>query len=95
MRLHEAGGKPEQAAAARQQLVALLTDEAAVAHEHARLSDLYESVGDGERAAQHARRALAQAPHDASLRERLDRVLARLGRHDACQPADRPWACQS
>ncbi len=81
VRLLEAGGKLDQAAGARQQLVAMLTDEASLAHENARLSDLYEALGDGERSAQHARRALAEAPGDEELRERLDRALARLGRH--------------
>jgi tetratricopeptide (TPR) repeat protein len=81
VRLHEAGGKLEQAAAARLQLVSMTTDEAALAHEHARLDDLYAAVGDGERSAQHARRALAESPADEALRERLDRALARLNRH--------------
>jgi tetratricopeptide (TPR) repeat protein len=82
VRLLEAGGKLEPAAASRLQLVAMLADAPSVAHEHTRLCDLYEALGDGERSAAHARRALAEVPGDGALRERLDRSLARLGRHD-------------
>ncbi|WP_437485078.1 tetratricopeptide repeat protein [Sorangium sp. So ce1014] len=97
IRLLEASGALELAASVRQKELALLTDNEAIVHEHVRLAELYDTLGDAEQAALHATRALALDPEDSSTRERLDRALQRLGHHaervevwTAVANADRP-----
>lgn len=82
IRLLEASGAVEAAAGVRERELVLLTDDDALVHEHVRLSEIYDSLGDAERAAAHAAQALARDPGDAATRERLDRALTRLGRDD-------------
>ncbi|WP_437335190.1 cellulose synthase [Sorangium sp. So ce394] len=97
IRLLEASGALELAASVRQKELALLTDNEAIVHEHVRLAELYDTLGNAEQAALHATRALALDPDDSSTRERLDRALQRLGHHaervevwTAVANADRP-----
>ena len=97
IRLLEASGALELAAGVRQQELALLSDNEAIVHEHVRLSELYDALGNADQAAFHAGRALGRDPEDASTRERLDRALQRLGHHEervqtwtAVANADRP-----
>src|SRR5690606_19188588 len=80
--LLEGSGALDVAAGVRQQELALLTDDEAIAHEHVRLSEIYDALGNADQAAFHAARALARDPDDASTRERLDRALQRLGHHE-------------
>ncbi|WP_437506918.1 cellulose synthase [Sorangium sp. So ce1099] len=82
IRLLEASGALEQAASVRQKELALLTDNEAIVHEHVRLAEIHDTLGNAEQAALHASRALALDPEDSSTRERLDRALQRLGHHD-------------
>ncbi|WP_437762342.1 cellulose synthase [Sorangium sp. So ce281] len=97
IRLLEANGMLELAANVRQKELALLTDKEAIIHEHVRLAEIYDTLGDAEQAALHATRALDLDPEDSSTRERLDRALQRLGHHaervevwTAVANADRP-----
>ncbi|WP_437590070.1 tetratricopeptide repeat protein [Sorangium sp. So ce1000] len=97
IRLLEASGMLELAANVRQKELALLTDKDAIIHEHVRLAEIYDTLGDAEQAALHATRALDLDPEDSSTRERLDRALQRLGHHaervevwTAVANADRP-----
>ncbi len=87
----------ELAANVRRKELALLTDKEAIIHEHVRLAEIYDTLGDAEQAALHATRALELDPEDSSTRERLDRALQRLGHHaervevwTAVANADRP-----
>ncbi|WP_437622759.1 cellulose synthase [Sorangium sp. So ce1151] len=82
IRLLEASGALEQVASVRQKELALLTDNEAIVHEHVRLAEIHDTLGNAEQAALHASRALALDPEDSSTRERLDRALQRLGHHD-------------
>ena len=82
IRLLEQAGQLASAAEVRQKRLALLTEAEAVAHEHVRLAEIYDTLGRADQAASHAQRALAQDPEDGATRERLDRALQRLGRHD-------------
>ncbi|XXX77131.1 cellulose synthase [Sorangium sp. So ce134] len=97
IRLLEASGALELAASVRQKELALLTDSEAIVHEHVRLAELHDTLGNAEQAALHATRALELDPEDSSTRERLDRALQRLGHHaervevwTAVANADRP-----
>jgi tetratricopeptide (TPR) repeat protein len=88
VRLHELAGDVGLAAEVRQQRLALLESAQGaapaevIAHEHVRLAEMFDGLGRGDQAAFHAERALALDPDDASTRERLDRALQRLGRHE-------------
>ncbi|XXT19917.1 cellulose synthase [Sorangium sp. So ce429] len=82
IRLLEASGALEQVASVRQKELALLTDNEAIVHEHVRLAEIHDTLGNAEQAALHASRALALDPEESSTRERLDRALQRLGHHD-------------
>lgn len=86
IRLLELSGQGEAAALVRQKRLTLLAASGAgadaVVHEHVRLSEIFDGVGRADQAALHAERALALDPDDVSTRERLDRALQRLGRHD-------------
>ncbi len=72
----------ETASAVRQKRLGLLTDPEQIAHEHVRLSEILDSLGRADEAAFHAERALELAPDDTLTRDRLDRILHRLGRHE-------------
>jgi tetratricopeptide (TPR) repeat protein len=87
IRLLEIDGALERAAEVRQKRLALFTSHGgasneAIALEHVRLSEIFDGLGRADQAAYHAERALALDPEDASTRDRLDRALQRLGRHD-------------
>lgn len=106
IRLLEANGDMEAGADVRQKRLAAMalepdgaTPVEAVAHEHVRLSEIFEGLGRAEQAAFHAESALALDPADTETRERLDRALEKLGRHPerarawvAEANADRPVA---
>src|SRR6185295_3402121 len=82
IRLLESVGEIEAASAVRQKRLGLLTGTEAMAHEHVRLLEIFDGLGRADEAAFHAERALEIDPEDASTRERLDRALQRLGRHE-------------
>ena len=87
IRLLEIGGALDQAAEVRQKRLALFTSmggasSEVIAHEHVRLSEVFDGLGRADQAAFHAERALALDPDDASTRDRLDRALQRLGKHE-------------
>nr|WP_240806873.1 cellulose synthase [Polyangium spumosum] len=81
-RLQEQEGALEQASITRKRELATLTGQEAIAHAHVRLSEIYDALGQAENAAAHAEQALRHDPVDESTRERLDRALQRLGRHE-------------
>jgi tetratricopeptide (TPR) repeat protein len=72
----------ETASAVREKRLGLLTDPEQIAHEHVRLSEILDGLGRADEAAFHAQRALELDPDDGSTRDRLDRLLHRLGRHE-------------
>jgi tetratricopeptide (TPR) repeat protein len=80
--LLEAAGDLAGGAEGRQLLLAETTDAESQTHENVALCDIYDSLGDPARAAEHARRALEIDPEDTATQERLDRALQRLGRHE-------------
>lgn len=86
IRLAELGGDLAQAAEVRKKRLGLLVAAGApsdaVVHEHVRLSEIFDGLGHADQAAYHAEQALALDPDDTSTRERLDRTLQRLGRHE-------------
>jgi tetratricopeptide (TPR) repeat protein len=82
IRLLESQGEMDLAAEVRKRRLRLIADADAVAHEHVRLSEMFDALGQADQAAYHAERALEIAPEDVSTRERLDRALQRLGRHE-------------
>ena len=86
VRLLDLGSEHDKAAEVRQKRLALLSAAGAapdaIGHEHVRLSEIFDALGRADQAAFHAEQALALDPDDASTRERLDRALQRLGRHD-------------
>lgn len=81
-RLQEQEGALEQAAVTRTRELPTLLGAEAVAHAHVKLSEIHDALGQAEDAAAHAELALAHDPIDESTRERLDRALQRLGRHE-------------
>lgn len=82
IRLLESMGDTEAASAVRQKRLTLISDPEVLAHEHVRLSEIFDGLGRADQAAYHAERALEIEPEDTSTRERLDRALQRLGRHE-------------
>ncbi|MEJ7735279.1 MAG: tetratricopeptide repeat protein [Polyangiaceae bacterium] len=82
IRLLEAHGELQAAADVRQKQLGLLRDQEAIVHEHVRLSEVLDTIGAADRSAEHARQALAYDPEDLPTRERLERALQRLGRHE-------------
>ena len=82
IRLLESVGEVEGASAVRQKRLGLITAPEALAHEHVRLLEIFDGLGRADEAAFHAERALDLDPNDATTRERLDRALQRLGRHE-------------
>ncbi|MFT3767764.1 MAG: tetratricopeptide repeat protein [Minicystis sp.] len=86
VRLLELHGDLEQAAEVRQKRLGLLAAAGAhaevVTQEHVRLSEIFDGLGRADQAAYHAEQALNVDPDDTSTRERLDRALQRLGRHE-------------
>jgi len=81
-RMLEQEGVLEQAAMTRKRELATLSGAEAIAHAYVKLSELYDALGQAEDAAAHAEQALLHDPTDDSTRERLDRALQRLGRHE-------------
>lgn len=82
IRLLEFTSSHEEAAEMRQRRLALLVETDAIVHEHMRLSELYDALGKADRSAAHAARALEIDPEAQGIREKLDRALQRLGRHE-------------
>ncbi|MBK9264796.1 MAG: tetratricopeptide repeat protein [Polyangiaceae bacterium] len=82
IRIQEHVGAMDQAIITRMRELTLLTSSHAVAHARVRLSEIHDSLGQAENAAAHAEQALLHDPTDESTRERLDRALQRLGRHE-------------
>lgn len=82
IRLQEHLGATDQAIITRLRELTLLTSSNAIAHAQVRLSEIHDSLGQAENAASHAEQALLHDPTDESTRERLDRALQRLGRHE-------------
>jgi cellulose synthase operon protein C len=82
IRLLESVGEIEAASSVRQKRLGLLASTEAKAHEHVRLLEIFDGLGRADESAFHAERALELDPDDASTRERLDRALQRLGRHE-------------
>ncbi len=81
-RLQEQEGALEQASITRKRELATLNGQEAIAYAHVRLSEIHDALGQAENAAAHAEQALLHDPIDESTRERLDRALQRLGRHE-------------
>lgn len=82
IRLQEHLGAVDQAIITRMRELTMLTNSHAIAHARVRLSEIHDALGQAEDAAAHAEQALLHDPTDESTRERLDRALQRLGRHD-------------
>jgi tetratricopeptide (TPR) repeat protein len=86
VRLLELSGEMSRSADVRQKRLGLLLAAGAagesVTHEHVRLAEIFDGLGRADQAAYHAEQALLIDPDDASTRERLDRALMRLGRHE-------------
>src|SRR5262249_20128226 len=70
--LLEQNGDMPAAVEARLALLGELRDEDAIAHERIALADLFDATGQHDRAAEHARTALALDPLDSAAQERLD-----------------------
>lgn len=82
IRVQEHLGATEQAIITRLRELSMQTNSHAIAHAQVRLSEIHDSLGQAENAASHAEQALLHDPTDESTRERLDRALQRLGRHE-------------
>lgn len=82
IRVQEHLGAVDQAVITRLRELTMLTSPHALAHAQVRLSEIHDSLGQAENAAAHAEQALLHDPTDESTRERLDRALQRLGRHE-------------
>ncbi len=82
IRLQEHLGAVDQCIITRLRELTMLTSSHAIAHAQVRLSEIHDSLGQAENAAAHAEQALLHDPSDESTRERLDRALQRLGRHE-------------
>lgn len=82
IRVQEHLGATDQAILTRLRELTMLTNSHAIAHAQVRLSEIHDSLGQAENAASHAEQALQHDPMDESTRERLDRALQRLGRHE-------------
>jgi len=81
VRLYEAAGDTAGAVEAEAQLL-LWIDEAERTYRHRRLARALEELGRPAEVAEQARAALAIVPDDDETRERLDRALSELGRHE-------------
>ena len=81
MRLHEALGALDRAAATASQVLGLARD-AEQPYWHRRLVPLCEALGRHAEMAAHAHQVLTAEPDDEVMRDKLDRALAALGRHD-------------
>ncbi len=82
IRVQEHLGATDQGIITRLRELSMLTSSHAIAHAQVRLSEIHDSLGQAENAASHAEQALLHDPSDESTRERLDRALQRLGRHE-------------
>jgi tetratricopeptide (TPR) repeat protein len=82
IRVQEHLGAVDQSIVTRLRELTMLTSSHAIAHAQVRLSEIHDSLGQAEDAAAHAEQALLHDPTDESTRERLDRALQRLGRHE-------------
>ncbi len=80
VRLHEATGQLDRAAATANRLLAFARD-AEQPYWHRRLVPLCEALGRSAELAAHAQQVVAAEPGDEAMREKLDRALAALGRH--------------
>jgi tetratricopeptide (TPR) repeat protein len=81
VRLYGTTGAAEDAVEAEKQLL-LWIDDSERAYRHKRLAQALEELGHWPQVAEHAKAALAFVPDDEETRERLDRALEELGRHE-------------
>jgi tetratricopeptide (TPR) repeat protein len=81
-RLHAALGNPRASTDARERYLALIDEPRRRAHEHRKLSETFELLGHHEDVVRHTNELLRSEPDDAEARDRLDRSLEALGRHD-------------
>lgn len=80
-RLHAELGRPRGATEAREKLLELVQNPARRCHEHRRLSETYELLGDHDSVVRHCHQLLAVDADDRASRDRLDRALQALNRH--------------
>jgi tetratricopeptide (TPR) repeat protein len=82
LRLLVATGKPEAAVDVRRSRMVYIKEADAIRHEHLRLADLLDGIGLPEEAVKHAKEALTLRPDDDTVRERIDALLEKVGRHE-------------
>jgi hypothetical protein len=80
-RLHAEAGDLSQAVQADKELLPLVQG-AELVHRHRRLAQALERLEKWDQVELHASEVLAREPDDDDTRERLDRALSRLGRHE-------------
>ncbi len=81
-RLHAELGNPRAASEARERHLALVEDPVRRCHEHRRLAESYELLGEHENVVRHCHQILTFDAGDRSSRDRLDRALQALHRHE-------------
>ena len=81
-RLHASLGNPRAASEARERHLSLVEEPIRRTHERRRLSETYELLGQHEDVVRHAVEILQFDPDDEACRDRLDRALEALERHE-------------